>query len=150
MPTAAGRHTFSVRYRQGDFERTHTGTFTARDGKRRGQLRVDPQYPEHFLWAGTGEPHFWHGTTTYYLMGWEDDAVIRRAIDRLAALKVNRLRALVYGRNEDRTWGQPVKSSFGHRCGIGHDRDSFVEGGIGIDARTTGLCQASIACRDRA
>jgi hypothetical protein len=111
MPTAAGRHTFSVRYRQGDFERTHTGAFTARDGKRRGQLRVDPQYPEHFLWAGTGEHSFWNGTTTYYLMGWEDDAIIRQAIDRLAALKVNRLRVLVYGRNEDRPWGQPVKST---------------------------------------
>jgi hypothetical protein len=111
MPTAAGRHKFSVRYRQGEFERSHTGAFTARDAKRRGQLRLDPQYPEHFLWAGTGEHYFWNGTTTYYLMGWEDDAVIRQAIDRLAALKVNRLRVLVYGRNEDRPWGQPVKSS---------------------------------------
>jgi hypothetical protein len=84
MPTAAGRHTFSLRYRQGDFERTHTGAFTARDGKRRGQLRVDPLYPGHFIWAGTGEHYFWNGTTTYYLMGWEDDAVIRQSIDRLA------------------------------------------------------------------
>jgi hypothetical protein len=111
MPASAGRHTFSVRYQQGDFERSHTGTFTAHDAKRRGQLRVDPEYPEHFIWAGTGERYFWNGTTTYYLMGWEDDAVIRQAIDRLAALKVNRLRVLVYGRNEDRPWGQPVKTT---------------------------------------
>jgi len=111
MPMAAGRHTFTVRYRQGDFERTHAGAFTAREAKRRGQLRVDPQYPEHFLWAGTGEHYFWNGTTTYYLMGWEDDAVIRQSIDRLAALKVNRLRVLVYGRNSDRPWDQPVKST---------------------------------------
>ena len=88
-----------------------TPRFTARDGQRRGQLRVDPQYPEHFLWAGTGEHYFWNGTTTYYLMGWEDDAVIRQAIDRLAALKVNRLRVLVYGRNNDRPWDQPVKTT---------------------------------------
>jgi hypothetical protein len=111
MPAAAGRHTFSVRYRQGGFESSHTGVFTARDGRRRGQLRVDPQFPEHFVWAGTGEHYFWNGTTTYYLMGWEDDAVIRQTIDRLAALKVNRLRVLVYGRNHDRPWGQPVKST---------------------------------------
>ncbi|MBP8260659.1 MAG: DUF4038 domain-containing protein [Verrucomicrobia bacterium] len=111
MPAAAGRHTFSVRYRQGDYERSHTGSFTARDGQRRGQLRVDPEFPEHFVWAGTGEHYFWNGTTTYYLMGWEDDAVIRQTIDRLAALKINRLRVLVYGRNEDRPWGQPVKST---------------------------------------
>ena len=111
MPMAAGQHTFTVRYRQGDFERTHAGAFTARDARRRGLLRVDPQYLEHFLWAGTGEHYFWNGTTTYYLMGWEDDAVIRRSIDRLAALKVNRLRVLVYGRNSDRPWDQPVKST---------------------------------------
>lgn len=115
MPVTAGRHTFSVRYRQGGFERSHTGRFTARDGRRRGQLRVDPQYPEHFVWAGTGEHYFWNGTTTYYLMGWEDEAVIRQTIDRLAALKVNRLRVLVYGRNEDRPWGQPVKSTPGFK-----------------------------------
>lgn len=111
MPTQPGQHRYSVKYRQGTFARTHTGTFTARDAKRRGQLRVDPKYPEHFIWAGTGEHYFWNGTTTYYLMGWEDDAVIRQAIDRLAALKVNRLRVLVYGRNHDRPWGQPVKST---------------------------------------
>jgi hypothetical protein len=86
MPTTAGPHTYSITYRQGDFTRTHNGTFTVRDAMRRGQLRVDPEYPEHFVWAGTGERHFWNGTTTYYLMGWQDAAVIRQAIDRLATL----------------------------------------------------------------
>jgi hypothetical protein len=115
MPTAAGQHTFSVRYRQGDFERIDTGAFAARDGKRRGQLRVDPQHPEHFLWAGTGEHYFWNGTTTYYLMGWQSDEAIRQIIDRLAVHKTNRLRVLVYGRNSDRPWGQPVRSTDGFR-----------------------------------
>ncbi len=111
MPAIAGPHTCLIIYRQGDFTRTHNGTFTARDAKRRGQLRVDPEYPEHFVWAGTGEHYFWNGTTTYYLMGWEDDAVIGQAIDRLAAFKINRLRVLVYGRNNDRPWGQPVRTT---------------------------------------
>ena len=111
MPRSAGAYTFWVRYRQGDFERTHDGTFTARAGQRRGQPQVDGEYPEHFLWAGTGERYYWNGTTTYYLMGWQDEAVIRQAIDRLAALQVNRLRVLVYGRNEARPWGQPVRST---------------------------------------
>jgi len=44
---------------------------------------------------------------TYYLMGW-DDETIRQSIDRLHRLKINRLRVLVYGRNEPRPWGQPV------------------------------------------
>jgi len=111
MPTQAGEHRYAVKYRHGSVERSHTGTFTARDAKRCGQLRIDTAYPEHFIWAGTGEHYFWNGTTTYYLMGWEDDAVIRQAIDRLAALKVNRLRVLVYGRNHDRPWDQPVKTT---------------------------------------
>ena len=55
MPTAAGKHKYSVRYRQGSFQRSHSGEFTARDAKRRGQLCVDPRHPEHFVWAGTGE-----------------------------------------------------------------------------------------------
>lgn len=111
MPSQAGEYRYKVTLRHAGKAASHDGTFTARDAKRRGQLRVDPQYPEHFLYAGTGEHYFWNGTTTYYLMGWEDDAVIRQAIDRLAALKVNRLRVLVYGRNEDRPWGQPVKTT---------------------------------------
>lgn len=111
MPAKPGDYRYTVRYRQGNFERSHAGTFTARDARRRGQLRIDPAYPEHFVWAGTGEHCFWNGTTTYYLMGWEDDAVIRASIDRLAALKINRLRVLVYGRNQDQPWKQPVKTT---------------------------------------
>jgi hypothetical protein len=40
-------------------------------------------------------------------MGW-DDETIRQSIDRLHRLKINRLRVLVYGRNDPRPWGQPV------------------------------------------
>jgi hypothetical protein len=111
MPSQPGDYRYKVTLRHGGQAQSQEGTFAARAAQRRGQLRVDPHYPEHFLWAGTGDHYFWNGTTTYYLMGWEDDAIIRQAIDRLAALKVNRLRVLVYGRNEDRPWGQPVRST---------------------------------------
>jgi len=111
MPMSAGEYRFSVRYRQGDFERSHAGSFTARDAGRRGPLRLDPERPEHFVWTGTGEHYFWNGTTTYYLMGWQSDETIRQIIDRLAAHKINRLRVLVYGRNNDRPWSQPVRST---------------------------------------
>jgi hypothetical protein len=40
-----------------------------------------------------------------------DDAVIGQAIDRLAAFKINQLRVLVYGRNNDRPRGQPVRTT---------------------------------------
>ncbi|MFO0844698.1 MAG: DUF5060 domain-containing protein [Gemmataceae bacterium] len=79
MPSRPGRYRYSVEYRHGDQRQRHEGTFTARDGRRRGPVRVDPEHPWHFLWEGTGEHYFWNGTTTYWLLGWEDEAVTRRA-----------------------------------------------------------------------
>ena len=111
MPQLAGRYTYAITYKQGSFEKIHKGDFESRDMGRRGVLRLDPEHPNHFIWSGTGEHYFWNGTTTYYLMGWQDDAQIRSIIDRLSRLKVNRLRVLVYGRNNDRPWGQPVKTT---------------------------------------
>ncbi|HUT94841.1 MAG TPA: DUF4038 domain-containing protein [Thermoguttaceae bacterium] len=100
MPVKPGLHRYSVTYRQGDFETKHGGTFTARDANHRGLVRVDPEYPWHFLWAGTGEHYFWNGTTTYFLMGW-DDQTIRESLDRLHRLKVNRVRVVIMGRVKD-------------------------------------------------
>jgi hypothetical protein len=100
MPTKPGVHRYSVTYRQGDLERKHAGTFTAHDAGRRGLVRVDPTYPWHFLWEGTGEHYFWNGTTTYFLMGW-DDQTIRDSLERLHRLKVNRVRAVIMGRVKD-------------------------------------------------
>jgi hypothetical protein len=55
MPATPGEYTYSVAYRQGDFERSFAGKFQATDGHRRGPIRVDRQYPWHFIWAVTGE-----------------------------------------------------------------------------------------------
>ena len=107
MPSRPGRHQYSVTYRQQGLERTQKGLFNAVASGRKGMLRLDPANRLHFIWEGTGEHYFWNGTTTYYLMGW-DDETIRQSIDRLHRLKINRLRVLVYGRNEPRPWGQPV------------------------------------------
>jgi hypothetical protein len=100
MPTKPGVHSYSVAYRQGDLEVKHAGTFTARDAGRRGLVRVDPQHPWHFLWEGTGEHYFWNGTTTYFLMGW-DDQTIRESLDRLHRWKINRVRVVITGRVKD-------------------------------------------------
>lgn len=107
MPSQAGRYEYAITYKQKGLEQTHEGSFTAVDANHRGLLRLDPANHRHFIWEGTKEHYFWNGTTTYYLMGW-DDETIRKSIDRLSGLKVNRLRVLVYGRNEPRPWGQPV------------------------------------------
>ena len=109
MPSNPGDYTYSVTYRQGGFTKSLSGTFKVVNRNRRGLVRVDPQYPWHFIWSGTGEHFFWNATTTYFLMGWRDEKVITAAIDRLHRLKVNRLRVLLAGRSI-RTWGEPVNN----------------------------------------
>ena len=65
MPSTPGDYTYSVVYRQGSFEKTHGGSFHASGGHRRGPIRVDPQYPWHFIWEGTGGAYFFNGTTAF-------------------------------------------------------------------------------------
>ena len=100
MPSAPGDYTYSVVYRQGDFSKTYQGAFQATagaHGARRGPIRVDPQYPWHFIWEGTGEHYFFNGTTAFWLMGWRDERFIRGSIQRLHDLKINRMRVLLSG-----------------------------------------------------
>src|SRR5437660_4027057 len=76
MPPKPGDYRYFVVYRQGNFEKTFEGIFHANDGRRRGPIRADPQYPWHFIWEGTGEHYFFNGTTAYWLMGWNEDRII--------------------------------------------------------------------------
>jgi len=55
MPTKPGQYSYTVEFRQGDHRQTHSGKFTARDGKRRGLVRIDKEHPWHFVWERTGE-----------------------------------------------------------------------------------------------
>jgi hypothetical protein len=91
MPSKFGEHVYSLTLHA--FNRTfeNKGTFKAREARRRGPVRVDKVYPWHFVWEGTGERYLWNSTTAYGLLGL-DDAKIKEAVDRLAALKINRLR----------------------------------------------------------
>lgn len=108
MPTKSGKYRYSITYRQRIYERNHNGRFTAKDSGHRGLVRVDKDHPWHFIWEGTGEHYFWNGTTTYWLMGW-DDETIRSNIDRLSRLKVNRLRVAINGRVKNgRAWYENV------------------------------------------
>ncbi len=108
MPSRPGLHTYSVTWRQGDLARTHSGAFEVREAGRKGILRVDPEHPWHFQWEGTGEHFFWNGTTTYFLLGWDDETMLR-SVDRLAGLKVNYLRVAICGRVKDgRAWFENV------------------------------------------
>src|SRR5436309_4440894 len=107
MPAGAGDYTYSAIYRQGDFTRTHSGSFRATDAHRRGVLRVDAQYPWHFIWEGTGEHYFFNGTTAYWLIGWKDDRVIDYTLERLHRLKINRVRVTIAG-TTNMFYGEPV------------------------------------------
>jgi len=107
MPSSPGDYTYSVTYRQGGFERTSTGAFRATDGRRRGPIRVDPDYPWHFIWEGSREHYFFNGTTAYWLPGWRDERIIYDSLERLHRLKVNRLRVLLAGA-ANMFWGEPV------------------------------------------
>ncbi|MHB1308599.1 MAG: DUF5060 domain-containing protein [Limisphaerales bacterium] len=108
MPSRAGTYDYTVNYRQGAGAESHQGRLVARDAKRRGIVRVDPEFPSHFQWEGTKERFFWNGTTAYWLAGW-DDETIGRIVDRFDRLKVTRVRAALSGRVKDgRAWFENV------------------------------------------
>jgi len=108
MPTQPGDYDYRVKYRHGSEESIHKGKFVAQENRHLGLVRVDKYHPWHFVWEGTGEHYFWNGTTTYWLLGW-DDQTIRESIDRLDRLKVNRLRVAICGRVKDgRAWFENV------------------------------------------
>jgi hypothetical protein len=107
MPWSPGDFSYSITYRQGEFTKTYSGSIRAVEGHRRGPIRVDPQYPWHFIWEGTGEHYFFNGTTAFWLMGWREERVINHSIERLHRLKINRIRVLVAGA-ANVFWGEPV------------------------------------------
>jgi len=133
MPSSPGDYTYSIAYRQGAFEKTYSGKFRATDGHRRGPLRVDPKYPWHFIWEGSGEHYFFNGTTAFWLMGWRDEHVINYCIERLQKLKINRIRVLVAG-NAEIFWGEPVMTganfTYALRPWMAEKPESFDRPGI--------------------
>ena len=112
MPSSPGDYNYSVLYRQGGFERSHSGAFRASGGRRKGPIRVDPDYPWHFIWEGTREHYFFNGTTSFWLMGWREERIIRFSIQRLHDLKINRIRVLLAGA-ANIFWGDAVMASDG-------------------------------------
>lgn len=108
MPMQPGDFTYSLTYRQGQYQRSSNGEFRVTDAHRRGMIADDPQYPWHFIWTGTGEHYFFNGTTAYWLAGWRDDHVIQFSIDRLHRLKVNRIRVTIAGREAATFFGEPL------------------------------------------
>jgi hypothetical protein len=112
MPERTGKFDYRITFRAGEVEARHQGRFRARDGGRKGLLRVDREHPWHFLWSGTNEHLFWNSTTTYLIAGCQD-GVILQSLERLRRLKVNRIRvSLSPARVKDgMAWYEPVYPS---------------------------------------
>jgi len=113
MPSQPGDYAYSVMYRQGTYEARHEGRFSAQKSRYPGLLRVDREHPYHFIYEGSGEHFFWNSTTTYWLLGWQNDGIIQTSLERLAKLGVNRIRVALSGRTRDAMrWKEPdVKPS---------------------------------------
>src|SRR5262249_42725206 len=118
MPARPGRYRYSVTYRQAGAEQKHEGSFEVADGHRHGVLRVDRDHLWHFIWRGTGEASFFNGTTAYFLIGWEDEAVTRACLDRFQRYKINRVRVLLNGRPSHSLWGEPIIPGMGFQVRI--------------------------------
>ncbi|CAN5407244.1 DUF5605 domain-containing protein [soil metagenome] len=109
MPSEVGVYSFTLNFQNGKKKEKFNGQFTSVKGNNKGMVQVDPQYPWHFLWAGTGEHYFYFGTTAYWLMGWKDENIIHNAIDRLASYKINRIRVAINGRQDHgNRWSEPL------------------------------------------
>jgi hypothetical protein len=108
MPSRVGEHRLSVSVAAPEGGRALSGAFTAREGGRKGPVRIDRANPYHFVWEGSGQHYFWNSTTTYGIVGW-DDASMEKIVDRLHRLRVNRIRATLLWRVRDgMAWFEPV------------------------------------------
>ncbi len=112
MPTEPGEHTYTLTYREKTgLQKEFEGRFLAREGRRKGIVRVDTDHPFHFIWEGTGEHYFYNGTTAYHLLSWTDETQMLRCIERIASTGCNRIRFLNYGRASDNEWGEGMVQS---------------------------------------
>lgn len=108
MPTKEGEYTYSLTFIQSEKKYNYQNRLRVNRGKRNGSLAIDPLNPAHFIYRNTGQHFFWNSTTTYWMLGWKDEAVIRKSIDRLAGYGINRIRVAINGRAEGgERWSEP-------------------------------------------
>ncbi|MEZ4775588.1 MAG: DUF5060 domain-containing protein [Bacteroidia bacterium] len=109
MPSQTGTYHYVIRFTAPRYSRTFSGDLTAMPSSRKGPIRLDSQYPEHFVYEKSGDHYFWNSTTTYWLLGWKDEKIITDAIDRLASYDINRIRVAINGRaHSGERWSEPT------------------------------------------
>jgi hypothetical protein len=130
-----GDYHFTVTWQHGEETRCHSGGFIAHPSNRKGIVRVDPEYPFHFIWEGTGVHYFYNGTTCYMLMGLTHEKEIEGVIDRLGSYAINRMRVLISGRYPDEMCNEPIYASddFSMTLNPWHASDPFSVDAPGFD-----------------
>jgi hypothetical protein len=119
MPSRFGTHAYELTLRIGGEAHAYRGTFKAREGKRPGPVRVDKVYPWHFVREGSGEHWYLNGATALGILGWDEPTMLGAA-DRLAGLKVNRIRAALTMRVlNGRVWSEDVFPTERYRMTFG-------------------------------
>jgi hypothetical protein len=100
MPREKGAYIYKLEFvRNKNKAQMYSGKFIVVDSKRSGPVKIDAENPTHFVYENTGKHYFWNSTTCYWLMGWTDEQVSLEAVDRLAALGINRIRVAIAGRS---------------------------------------------------
>ena len=108
MPTKVGKYRYELAFEQNGKTQKASGEFAAVTSANKGPLRLDKAHPWHFV-HDNGAHFFWNSTTAYWLLGWQDEAIINQSIDRLARLGINRIRVAINGRAHGGSrWSEPT------------------------------------------
>ena len=109
MPSSTGKYSFRIAVKCQGKTKYFKGNLNVLASGRTGPVRVDSEHPWHFIYEGTGEHYFWNSTTTYWMMGWKDEEIIKDAIERLSGYGINRIRVAMNGRQDDGSrWYEPL------------------------------------------
>jgi hypothetical protein len=109
MPSRTGNVTYTLRFKAGGLDQSASGSFTAVESKRSGIVRVDREYPFHFVREGAAQHYFWNGTTAYFMAGWRSEKTIEDILERYRVYGVNEVRVALSGRVKDgRAWFENV------------------------------------------
>ncbi|MBC7529174.1 MAG: DUF5060 domain-containing protein, partial [Chthonomonadaceae bacterium] len=112
MPPAEGKYAYRLKFTAKGETQEYSGIYACQASERPGMVRVDPDFPFQFQYAGTKLPYFWNSTNAYSIVGWESE-IITEILDRFERLGINRIRASLSGIHVENSeaWKEPVYPS---------------------------------------
>jgi Protein of unknown function (DUF4038) len=109
MPRSTGTYACELLIKGPGWQQMHRTALQVNNSTQLGPLRVDQANPWHFVHEGSERHFFWNSTTTYWMLGWKDEAIIQQALDRLADYQINRIRVAINARQDDgKRWAEPL------------------------------------------